>query len=192
MRSTRNTSRSRVKSDTPRVILSREDGEGSPSHVRRGVLAALGMTLALSCSNPSAPTTVRPQPTTLPTVTLGDGYVVRVEVAADDELRAQGLMYRDRLRDGHGMIFLFPRSGVYPFWMKNTLIPLDILWIDEQKRVAHVKFDVPPCQADPCPSYDPGVSARYVLEVAGGVAREHAVRAGEVVKFDGLDNVTIR
>jgi uncharacterized membrane protein (UPF0127 family) len=151
------------------------------------------MTLLLvTCSNPSTPTNVTPEQSSLPTVTLGDGYVVRVEVAADDELRAQGLMFRDRLRDGYGMVFLFPRSGVYPFWMKNTLIPLDIIWIDEEKRVVHVKFDVPPCQADPCPSYDPGVPARYILEVAGGVARTHAVRAGDRVKFDGLDNVTIR
>ena len=129
---------------------------------------------------------------TLPTVTFPDGYVVRVEVAANDELRAQGLMYRDRLREAHGMIFLFARSDVYPFWMKNTLIPLDILWIDESRRVAHVKFNVPPCQADPCPNYDPGVPARYVLEVAGGVAKGHGIKTGDQLAFSGLDGITIR
>lgn len=130
--------------------------------------------------------------TDLPGVTFPDGYAVHVEVAADPQTREQGLMYRDSLRDHSGMLFLFPRSGVYPFWMKNTLIPLDLIWIDEQKRVAHVKFDVPPCKADPCPSYDPEVSARYVLEVAGGVARQHRIAAGSQLRFEGLETITIQ
>src|SRR5688572_3832336 len=82
---------------------------------RLAFLTALATTLVLSCSSPSTPTNVTPETSTLPTVTLADGYVVRVEVAANDELRAQGLMFRDRLREGYGMIFLFPRTGVYPF-----------------------------------------------------------------------------
>jgi uncharacterized protein len=129
---------------------------------------------------------------TLPTITFPDGYKVQVEVAANDELRAQGLMYRDRLREAHGMIFVFARTDVYPFWMKNTLIPLDMVWIDEGRRVVHVKTSVPPCQADPCPSYDPQVPARYVLEVAGGVAKQHGLKAGDLLQFSGLDDVTVR
>jgi uncharacterized membrane protein (UPF0127 family) len=127
-----------------------------------------------------------------PRVVFPDGYAVHVEVAPDPETREQGLMHRDRLRDHTGMVFLFPEKGVYPFWMKNTLIPLDIMWIDEQKRVAHVKYDVPPCKADPCPNYDPGVPARYVLEVAGGVARQHNVAAGAQLRFEGLDTIRAR
>ena len=76
-------------------------------------------------------------------------------------------------------------------WMKNTLIPLDILWIDQGRRVVHARHDVPPCQADPCPSYDPGVAAKYVLEVAAGVARQHGVTHGSQLQFEGLDNVTV-
>ena len=161
----------------------------------RSDLAVAAMFLVfLACSQPAATpdTPVQPEPSTLPTVTFADGYVVRVEVAATDELRAQGLMYRDRLRDGYGMIFLFNRSDVYPFWMKNTLIPLDIIWIDEKRRVAHVKFNVPPCPGDPCPNFDPGVPARYVLEVAGGVAQKHGLKPGDQLTFSGLDNVTAR
>jgi uncharacterized protein len=148
--------------------------------------------LFIACAQAPSPAPVQSETSTLPTVTFPDGYVVRVEVAANDELRAQGLMYRDRLREGHGMIFLFGRTDVYPFWMKNTLIPLDMIWITEDRRVAHVKINVPPCQADPCPSYDPQVPARYVLEVSGGVAAQHGLKAGDALQFAGLDNVTVR
>lgn len=124
-----------------------------------------------------------------PTVTLKDGFVVHVELAADEQNRAQGLMYRDGLRPGTGMLFLFPAEGHYPFWMKNTRIPLDMIWIDSAKKVVHVKHRVPPCTWDPCPSYPPNVNAQYVLELAGGVAAEHAIAVGDVLRFDGMDGV---
>lgn len=127
-----------------------------------------------------------------PTVTFPDGHVVHVEIAADDELRAQGLMYRDQLRPGAGMLFFFPADGEYSFWMKNTRIPLDIIWIDSDQRVVHVKFEVPPCRVDDCPSYSPGVAARYVLEVAGGEAREHGLKAGDQLRFAHTDQIVAR
>lgn len=127
-----------------------------------------------------------------PTVTFPDGYVVRVEIAADDELRAQGLMYRDELRPASGMLFFFPADGEYPFWMKNTHIPLDIIWIDSNQRVAHAKFNVPPCRVDDCPSYPPGVQARYVLEVAGGVAKAHGLKPGDQLRFANTDQVVAK
>ena len=151
---------------------------------------ALVLILLIGCTQPPAqPPAMQSEASTLPTVTLPDGSVFRVEVAANDELRAQGLMYRDRLREGYGMIFIFPRTDVYPFWMKNTLIPLDMIWIDESRRVVHVKHDVPPCKADPCPSYDPEVPGRYVLEVAGGKARQHGLKVGDVLTFSGVPEV---
>ncbi len=133
-----------------------------------------------------------PQARSGPRVIFPDGHVVWVEIANDDELRAQGLMFRDRLAPDAGMLFLFPEDGEYPFWMKNTRIPLDMIWIDANKRVAHVKFDVPPCRADPCPSYPPHARARYVLEVAGGVARQHGLKAGDVLRFEGTDAYEVR
>ena len=126
----------------------------------------------------------------MPRVILPDGFVVNVELAVDAETRAQGLMYRDRLAENAGMLFLFPASEVQSFWMKNTLIPLDIIWLDEARKIVHVKQDVPPCRSDPCPSYDPGVPARYVLELGGGVARKHRVREGETLRFEGMEKVT--
>jgi uncharacterized protein len=127
-----------------------------------------------------------------PRVIFPDGTAIQVELATDDATREQGLMFRDHLANDRGMIFFFLQSGDYPFWMKNTLIPLDMIWIDEQKRIVHIAHDVPPCKADPCPSYDPGAFSRYVLEVAAGVAARHGLANGQTLRFEALDNVVVR
>jgi len=147
------------------------------------------LVLFFSCAQTPTPP---PMTTSGPRVTLPDGYTVAVELAADDDTRAQGLMFRDRLREGTGMLFLFPKAGDYPFWMKNTLIPLDLVWIDESRKVVHVAASVPPCKADPCPSYPPNAPARYVLELAGGEAQRHRVITGSTLRFDGIENVIVR
>ena len=145
--------------------------------------------LTLGCTNPPPvppdETANRQPPTanTGPRVILPDGIVVSVEIAADDETRAQGLMYRDHIDPGKGMLFVFPRDDVFSFWMKNTRIPLDMIWIDANRRIAGIKENVPPCRVDDCPSYGPGVIARYVLEVGGGEAAKHGLKVGDVLQF---------
>jgi uncharacterized membrane protein (UPF0127 family) len=67
-----------------------------------------------------------------------------------------------------------------------------MIWLDSGHRIAHVKFNVPPCKADPCPSYPPNARARYVLEVAGGVAKQHGLKAGDVLRFEGIDGYEAR
>ena len=151
-----------------------------------------------TCAKPM--TNSAPPPTTYtaaepydgPSVTLPDGFGVRIEVAADDPTREQGLMFRDRVPEGTGMLFLFTKSDEYPFWMKNTLVPLDMIWIDDQRRVVHVAENVPPCKADPCPSYPPHAAAKYVLELAGGQAAKHHVANGTTLKIDKIENVIVR
>jgi uncharacterized membrane protein (UPF0127 family) len=152
------------------------------------------MMLILACSPgaTSNPTSPQPSSPSGPRVIFPDGHVIQVELAPDPATREQGLMYRDRMPEGRGMLFFFPVTSEYAFWMKNTLIPLDIIWIAEDRKVVHVKHGVPPCQADPCPSYAPGVTARYVLEVGSGVARGHGVDAGVTLQFQGLENVVVR
>ena len=127
-----------------------------------------------------------------PRIVLPDKSAITVEVASDDATREQGLMYRDHLADDQGMIFLFPQAGEYPFWMKNTLIPLDMIWIDGEHRIVHIAHEVPPCKADPCPSYPPHAKALSVLELATGVAAKHHLAEGIVLRFEGLDKVTVR
>jgi len=166
--------------------------------VKRSLLIA-AIALA-ACTQQSASTTrsrpAPPPPATqqAPRVILPDNFAVQVEIAADDPTREQGLMFRDHLAEDRGMIFLFPKSGVYPFWMKNTLIPLDMIWIDDARRVVTVAGDVPPCKADPCPSFPANGPApgRYVLETAAGVAKKHRVEPGVTLRMEGLDSVTAR
>jgi uncharacterized membrane protein (UPF0127 family) len=67
-----------------------------------------------------------------------------------------------------------------------------MIWIDDAKRIVHVAHDVPPCKADPCPSYPPHATARYVLEVAAGAAARHGLASGQTLRFEGLDKVMIR
>ena len=154
--------------------------------------ALLALALLLTCHKPMPGTTTTTASYTGPRIILPDGFVVRAEVVTDDETRAQGLMFRDRVPEGTGMLFAFPQVGDYPFWMKNTLVPLDIIWLDEQRRVVHVAHDVPPCKADPCPSYPPNANAKYVLELAGGQAGKHRVENGITLSFERLDNLIVR
>ena len=173
-------------------------GDAEHRAMRAGV--ALAALLALACAKspaapPAPPSAAAPPPVAAsegPRVIFPDGEVVRVEIAADDETRAQGLMYRSELRPGTGMLFFFPQDGEYPFWMKNTRIPLDIVWIDSARRVVHVKHDVQPCRVENCPSYAPNAIARYVLEVPAGVAKQHGIEAGDQLRFEGTEHVVVR
>ena len=94
-----------------------------------------------------------------------------------------GLMFRESLPERTGMIFLFGDGGVHQFWMKNTMIPLDMIWLDSEGKVLFVSASTPPCKADPCPSYGPTTPAANVLELAGGMAKKEGVLVGSVLKF---------
>ncbi|HEY2828631.1 MAG TPA: DUF192 domain-containing protein [Thermoanaerobaculia bacterium] len=171
-------------------------GERGAKRLVRG--AAIALLLVAACSRTApAPTTTTgsatPAAATGPRVVFPDGTVIRVEIAADDPTREQGLMFRDQLAADHGMIFIFAQNGVYPFWMKNTIIPLDMIWIDDQHRVNYVASDALPCKADPCPNYGSmTIPSRYVLETAAGVAKKHNVAAGSLLRFEELGNVIVR
>lgn len=106
-----------------------------------------------------------------------------VELANTDERRALGLMYRKALSPDMGMLFVFLDSDYRSFWMKNTLIELDIIYIDSAKKVVHIEARVPPCKADPCPSYPSSQPARYVLELGGGEAERLGLKPGDRVDF---------
>jgi uncharacterized membrane protein (UPF0127 family) len=114
---------------------------------------------------------------------LPSGTVYQVEVARTPEQQAQGLMFRESLPANSGMLFPFPEGGVHKFWMKNTMIPLDMIWMDPQGKVLLVSADTPPCKADPCPSYGPDAPASSVLEIAGGMAKKEKVEAGKAILF---------
>ena len=99
-----------------------------------------------------------------------------MEGADDPEERSQGRMFRESLAPDHGMLFLFPVDSpeVLSFWMKNTLIPLDIIFFDAQGKVLSWTT-MEPCEADPCQRYASGVPATYALEVNAGFVGEYGI-----------------
>jgi uncharacterized protein len=118
--------------------------------------------------------------------TLPDKTVIALEVAHTEAERQRGLMYRTSMPERAGMIFLFDRPGIYPFWMKNTRIPLDMFWTDTAGRVVWIAESVPPCTADPCPEYPPKATASYVIETNAGFAKRHQLKIGDVFRLGAL------
>src|SRR5574344_908996 len=84
-------------------------------------------------------------------LTLPNGKVLRVELAVTDQERALGLMYRRSLPDDYGMLFVFDRVDYHSFWMKNTYLPLDLVWIGPDRRIVEIQQGVPPCKTSQCP-----------------------------------------
>ena len=99
------------------------------------------------------------------TVVLPNGRTIRAELAITDKERTRGAMFRESILPDQGMLFVFDREDHHLFWMKNTPISLDILWLDRGRRVVHIEASVPPCKEDPCPLYRPKAPALYVLEL---------------------------
>jgi uncharacterized membrane protein (UPF0127 family) len=114
-----------------------------------------------------------------------DGSTVRValEVVNTPATRERGMMYRTSLAEDHGMLFVFPDEAVQSFWMKNTLIPLDMLFIARDGRIVGIAADAVPLSTG---MRSVGVPSLYVLEVNGGWAARHGVRAGDRVELRGV------
>lgn len=117
----------------------------------------------------------------------GERYTV--EIADDAAERARGLMFRDRLDERRGMLFIHDREEPQAYWMKNTRIPLDILYFDRNRRLVTQQRDVPPCSAgDACPAYPSGKPVLYVLELNAGQAARLQLQNGAVLRFGpGID-----
>ena len=103
-----------------------------------------------------------------------------VEVADDAAKRERGLMFRDSLAADSGMIFIHDQEEPLAYWMKNTRIPLDILYFDHTRKLVSAQQRVPPCSlGDQCPPFASTGPALYVLELNAGAAESLGVRAGD-------------
>jgi uncharacterized membrane protein (UPF0127 family) len=112
--------------------------------------------------------------------TGGNSVLVDVDVAETDEQRAFGLMKRESLPDDEGMLFVFFEDSTSAFTMRNTLIPLSIAFFDFDGEILKI-LDMEPCEAEPCPSYDPAVTYRGALEVNQGAFDEWGVEVGDKI-----------
>lgn len=136
--------------------------------------------LALGCA--LRPAAAPASPATLP-LTLPSGHVFQTELMIDDEDRARGLMFRPSLPADHALLFVFGELDFHGIWMKNCRFPIDIVWLDEGRKVVHVEVKVPPCRKDPCPSYTPMRRAAYVIEMNAGAAQREKIVLGSAVGF---------
>jgi uncharacterized protein len=110
------------------------------------------------------------------------GKRIEVDIADDYAEWNKGLMFVENLPEGRGMLFVFPDEVHRSFWMKNTLIPLDIIFISSDLKIVDF-ISLQPCEQDPCPSYRSSGPSRYVLEVNAGFVEENRIKKGEEVSI---------
>ena len=138
-----------------------------------------------SPSEANAPPTAGPEPSRRSTVSItnteGEMVVVRVEIATTTAEKQRGLMGRTALAEDAGMLFVFDREQQLSFWMKDTLIPLSIAYINESGRIVDIQ-DMQPLDETPHPSTEP---AKYALEVNQGFFSEHGIEVGNKVSLPG-------
>ena len=118
-------------------------------------------------------------------ITMPDGRKVTVETMIDPSDMTRGMMFRDSLAPDRGMLFVHGSPFKYPYWMYNVRIPLDIIWLDQTRRVVEISANTPPCKtkASQCPNYGGHENALYVLELAGGMAAKYGVANGAYISF---------
>ena len=115
--------------------------------------------------------------------TFSNGVTVDIEIASMPSELRRGLMYRESLPEGHGMLFIMESEELHSFWMKNMNFPIDMVWIDSDFQVVDVTYGAEPCDGSLCEGYRPDVSSMYVLEVPAGYTLKKGLDEGVTVFF---------
>jgi hypothetical protein len=122
----------------------------------------------------------------LTSVSFPNGTRVNAETMRSDIELLKGMMFRDALPSGRGMLFIHPEEKIYHYWMYQTKVPLDIIWMDHDRRIVEMSVDTPPCKsasAKDCFNYGGHFASKYVLEVNAGVAKKNGLAAGDTLIF---------
>ena len=106
-----------------------------------------------------------------------------VEIADTEEKQVRGLMFRKSIPENYGMLFIYGDEDIRGFWMKNTLVHLDLIYLDADKQVVDMFINVPPCKSAPCKTYISKKRAKYVLELRGNRAKELKIKVGDSIFF---------
>jgi uncharacterized membrane protein (UPF0127 family) len=125
----------------------------------------------------------RSDPRVIVSTKSGKEYAARVEIADTPAKREMGLQYRRELADDQGMLFLFPAEETLTFWMKNTPIPLDMIFIGSDLKIVGIVRDAVPFSTT---TRSVGVPSRFVLEIKGGLAKQKGIEVGDAVRFEGV------
>jgi uncharacterized membrane protein (UPF0127 family) len=118
-------------------------------------------------------------------VSLPDGTEIRAEVLINPTEMARGMMYRDPLPQGRGLLFVHQRPDYYRYWMSNVKAPLDIIFMDAGRQIVEISADTPPCTTKPadCLLYGGHHLAQYVLELRAGEASRLGLHTGQKLSF---------
>jgi uncharacterized protein len=150
----------------------------------RIILVAIGLWASVQAEIEAGPQVSASSIPTYITIAYPNGTRIRAELADTNEKRARGLMFREQLPSDRGMLFVFSEPGQWIFWMKNTKIPLDILWLDSTKKIVDLVENMPACVGDPCLQYQPAYEASYALEVPAGSIKRLKLAKGMRLSFD--------
>jgi uncharacterized membrane protein (UPF0127 family) len=118
-------------------------------------------------------------------VLFQESDIIKVELAQTSDELESGLMNRDELLAGSGMLFIFDGEDKHRIWMKNMKFPIDIIWIDSNHKIVDIFKEASPCASDSCHIYVPSNTARYVLEVQAGYLEGNKIEIGQDVSFMG-------
>lgn len=117
---------------------------------------------------------------------MPNGATIHIEGLRDPMDMARGAMFRDSLPPDRGLLYEYAQIGNYRFWMYQTKIPIDTVWMDRSRTVVEVVANLPPCpskSARECPLYGGHERAMFVLQLAGGMAEKYSIRVGSVLNF---------
>jgi len=119
-------------------------------------------------------------------VTFPNGVKINAETMRNEAELMRGLMFRESLAPNRGMLFIHPAENTFRYWMYQTKIPLDLIWMDHDRRIVEMSLDTPPCRstsATACPNYGGNFKSKYVLEVNAGIARKNGLKTGDALDF---------
>lgn len=113
---------------------------------------------------------------------------IKLYIADNDLKKQKGLMNVSKLDANEGMIFLFDHESKATFWMKNTLIPLDIIWVNKDMKIVDIKENAQPCDSNQCPFIYPADISKYVIELNSGYTKKHSIKVGDILDIDLNNN----
>lgn len=109
-------------------------------------------------------------------------FCIQTELAVTDKSKQKGLMFRKSMPENQGMLFVFKKEAPLSFWMKNMRFPLDMIWMDSQRKVVDIYEYALPCK-DVCKTITPQADAQFVLEVNAGFAKQYGIKIGDILSF---------
>jgi uncharacterized membrane protein (UPF0127 family) len=118
-------------------------------------------------------------------ITLPGGQVIKTEFVYDTAGALRGMQFRNSIAPDHGMLYAHRIPGKYGYWMYQTFIPLDIIWMDARNKVVEIVENAPPCKspASQCPHYGGNEVAQYVLELGAGMVKKYGVKVGDNINW---------